>query len=119
MVHSTELSRFDDKVLLLSGASRGVGEQVARIAKSRGAAGLVLVGRDTTTGNALAKELTDSTTRAVFVAADLSKPDEPERIVDQVAKNFGVVHGLRSEEHTSELQSPMYLVCRLLLEKKN
>src|SRR5437762_10717863 len=24
----------------------------------------------------------------------------------------------RSEEHTSELQSPMYLVCRLLLEKK-
>src|SRR5437762_8714331 len=25
----------------------------------------------------------------------------------------------RSEEHTSELQSPMYLVCRLLLEKKN
>src|SRR5437879_12965744 len=30
------------------------------------------------------------------------------------------VDGLeRSEEHTSELQSPMYLVCRLLLEKKN
>src|SRR5437762_7073258 len=30
--------------------------------------------------------------------------------------NFGVAR--RSEEHTSELQSPMYLVCRLLLEKK-
>src|ERR1017187_10873199 len=26
---------------------------------------------------------------------------------------------MRSEEHTSELQSPMYLVCRLLLEKKH
>ena len=26
--------------------------------------------------------------------------------------------GTRSEEHTSELQSPCYLVCRLLLEKK-
>src|SRR5437879_11538716 len=26
--------------------------------------------------------------------------------------------GNRSEEHTAELQSPMYLVCRLLLEKK-
>src|SRR5437762_2561242 len=26
-------------------------------------------------------------------------------------------HVCRSEEHTSELQSPMYLVCRLLLEK--
>src|SRR5437763_6341372 len=32
----------------------------------------------------------------------------------------GVLNGPspRSEEHTSELQSPMYLVCRLLLEKK-
>src|SRR3712207_6005379 len=28
-------------------------------------------------------------------------------------------HGPRSEEHTSELQSRQYLVCRLLLEKKN
>src|SRR5690348_17992990 len=27
--------------------------------------------------------------------------------------------GCRSEEHTSELQSPVHLVCRLLLEKKN
>src|SRR5580765_823600 len=27
--------------------------------------------------------------------------------------------GNRSEEHTSELQSPVHIVCRLLLEKKN
>src|SRR3989449_8289977 len=27
--------------------------------------------------------------------------------------------GVRSEEHTSELQSRLHLVCRLLLEKKN
>src|SRR5687767_15613794 len=30
----------------------------------------------------------------------------------------GGQHGPRSEEHTSELQSLAYLVCRLLLEKK-
>src|ERR1017187_3802230 len=30
----------------------------------------------------------------------------------------GLKFALRSEEHTSELQSPMYLVCRLLLDKK-
>src|SRR5437879_7573513 len=35
-------------------------------------------------------------------------------------EDFGIVpvEAQRSEEHTSELQSPMYLVCRLLLEKK-
>src|SRR3712207_7722796 len=31
---------------------------------------------------------------------------------------FGVNANPRSEEHTSELQSRQYLVCRLLLEKK-
>src|SRR5690348_18093621 len=36
--------------------------------------------------------------------------------VDAVPIRLGQVH--RSEEHTSELQSPVHLVCRLLLEKK-
>src|SRR3712207_8741905 len=31
---------------------------------------------------------------------------------------FSTDHKVRSEEHTSELQSRQYLVCRLLLEKK-
>src|SRR5437762_3665966 len=36
-----------------------------------------------------------------------------------IAMGGSLVAVSRSEEHTSELQSPMYLVCRLLLEKKN
>src|SRR5258708_26731631 len=41
--------------------------------------------------------------------------------VDDHAGVFEQAHGgtLRSEEHTSELQSPDHIVCRLLLEKKN
>src|SRR2546429_7220492 len=35
-----------------------------------------------------------------------------------VLKLFGDINGDRSEEHTSELQSRLHLVCRLLLEKK-
>src|SRR3712207_9344339 len=35
------------------------------------------------------------------------------------AAGAGAHRGRRSEEHTSELQSRQYLVCRLLLEKKN
>src|SRR3712207_8126475 len=35
------------------------------------------------------------------------------------ARPWGTELGARSEEHTSELQSRQYLVCRLLLEKKN
>src|SRR5437762_6470346 len=44
----------------------------------------------------------------------------PQRKVWRGRQLLNHVHGPhnRSEEHTSELQSPMYLVCRLLLEKK-
>src|SRR5260370_11578675 len=44
------------------------------------------------------------------LAADLGLLDEPEGHLCRVA--------IRSEEHTSELQSHLNLVCRLLLEKK-
>src|SRR5687768_17754049 len=62
-------------------------------------------------------------------------PDREERfplgaVLRRLPVRFGVLerlllaldalelHGLRSEEHTSELQSRLHLVCRLLLEKK-
>src|SRR5437762_6114857 len=40
-------------------------------------------------------------------------------ILSQLSFPSAIYFFFRSEEHTSELQSPMYLVCRLLLEKKN
>src|SRR5256885_11316366 len=43
--------------------------------------------------------------------------DGLERLIAVPGRPEGVGH-LRSEEHTSELQSPCNLVCRLLLEKK-
>src|SRR5437762_7135678 len=43
----------------------------------------------------------------------------PYRATRPTSLRYSHVMHLRSEEHTSELQSPMYLVCRLLLEKKN
>src|SRR5690348_17948582 len=52
-----------------------------------------------------------------------SRPSRPRR---SPSRPDGRRHGTpedaprgRSEEHTSELQSPVHLVCRLLLEKKN
>src|SRR5258708_10648423 len=41
------------------------------------------------------------------------------RLEPRVGRVSLLQDGCRSEEHTSELQSPDHLVCRLLLEKKN
>lgn len=94
MAGNPDSSSLQGKVLLLSGASRGVGECVARLAVERGAAGLALVGRDTKTGEKLAAELEELGTRTIFITADLGEADEPSRIVGVVDETFGVVHGL-------------------------
>src|SRR3712207_8684661 len=66
--------------------------------------------------------------RYPFLLVDKVEELEPgKRIVayKNVTINEGFFQGhfpeepVRSEEHTSELQSRQYLVCRLLLEKKN
>src|SRR5687768_18235867 len=55
---------------------------------------------------------------------EMRKLDEPARkVVIAGGGNIGLdlartLEGTRSEEHTSELQSRLHLVCRLLLEKK-
>src|SRR5690348_18105317 len=54
----------------------------------------------------------------------LEEPPQQERGADHEGHRHRVAVGPlqlghRSEEHTSELQSPVHLVCRLLLEKKN
>src|SRR2546429_5573230 len=48
----------------------------------------------------------------------LQGPSEPVRPTPTRMERALVARALRSEEHTSELQSRLHLVCRLLLEKK-
>src|SRR3712207_8548862 len=53
----------------------------------------------------------------VYAEDAVARVDELPR--QQTAAAAQIHHQARSEEHTSELQSRQYLVCRLLLEKKN
>src|SRR5256885_9281048 len=49
--------------------------------------------------------------------AQVRRLNDPRYVEQRARECLGMVH-VRSEEHTSELQSPCNLVCRLLLEKK-
>src|SRR5256885_3662756 len=61
----------------------------------------------------------------LFRSVEAAVPARDTREVDDLlgrsvrAWRVDEARGKRSEEHTSELQSPCNLVCRLLLEKKN
>src|SRR5690348_18168506 len=55
--------------------------------------------------------------RSPHPAANVRDDREPSPTVQRDGRTIRLIWG-RSEEHTSELQSPVHLVCRLLLEKK-
>src|SRR3712207_8711007 len=50
---------------------------------------------------------------------DITESGDVEQVILFVFDENQQIFKTRSEEHTSELQSRQYLVCRLLLEKKN
>src|SRR3712207_7410164 len=56
--------------------------------------------------------------RALYMIC-LARMRRDRRTKEYVARRTAEGKSKRSEEHTSELQSRQYLVCRLLLEKKN
>src|SRR5690348_17414687 len=62
---------------------------------------------------------------ALPICIGMTLPGADQRLIEHVLVPLGrpslacgVIGEMRSEEHTSELQSPVHLVCRLLLEKK-
>src|SRR5256885_4927524 len=65
-------------------------------------------------------ELAVSKPRVVYRDVDGVRHEPIELVTADIEEGHqgGVMQALRSEEHTSELQSPCNLVCRLLLEKK-
>src|SRR6266850_4547227 len=83
-----------------------------------GGCGTVYKGRDTGTGEVVAVKVLKP---ELAMHELLIKRFEQEFLATRVLDNPHIVRALdfRSEEHTSELQSPCNLVCRLLLEKKN
>src|SRR5258708_31117237 len=67
-------------------------------------------------GQSLKEFVTEALRDKLLLGSGRARADEPEWM-----QGFGKLkrlHNERSEEHTSELQSPDHLVCRLLLEKK-
>src|SRR2546422_6734821 len=109
------------RVALVTGSTgEGMGRSIA-LTLARDGADVVLnhgTNRRTSATNnrRLVKAIEGLGTRAIVVRADTAKGDEVRKMFTRAEQELGPVD--RSEEHTSELQSRLHLVCRLLLEKK-
>lgn len=83
--------QFSGKVAIVTGGTQGLGEAIAKLFAKRGAAGLVIVGRDKKRGKAVADTLTNEGCKTVFVAADLGDLNATRKIVPAAEKAFGKV----------------------------
>ena len=82
------------KVVVVTGATQGLGEAIARLVAGRGAGGLVLTGRSSRRGQSVADSLTSSRCRAVFEGGDLASPDTCAKIIGRADAEFGRLDGL-------------------------
>jgi NAD(P)-dependent dehydrogenase (short-subunit alcohol dehydrogenase family) len=82
------------RIAVVTGATQGLGEAIARLFAARGAAGLVLCGRKVENGEKLAAELTAKHCQSVFVAADLSRLADCRAVIAAADRAFGRVDTL-------------------------
>lgn len=86
--------RLDGKVVLVTGATQGIGRAIAETLARSGAAGLLITGRDRKRGDAVAAEFSALGTQTVFAAANLGDPDAPDRLAQACIERFGRIDGL-------------------------
>jgi NAD(P)-dependent dehydrogenase (short-subunit alcohol dehydrogenase family) len=85
---------LEGKVIIVTGSTQGVGEATARIVAESGATAVMITGRDTRRGAAVAEQIEKSGAKTSFVAADLSDAEAPETIISACVERFGRVDGL-------------------------
>lgn len=86
--------QFDGKIAIITGSTQGLGEATARLFAERGAAGIVVTGRDRARGEAVAASLNTASCRAVFIRADMADVDDCRVLVAEADAAFGTVHVL-------------------------
>lgn len=84
-------TQFRNAVAVVTGGTQGLGETIARTLAERGAAGLVICGRNAERGEAVAREITAQGCRTEFVKADLSNMDDTRQVVARADSAFGRV----------------------------
>jgi NAD(P)-dependent dehydrogenase (short-subunit alcohol dehydrogenase family) len=86
--------RLDGKVLVVTGATQGLGAAIARRAAQLGAAGIVVCGRDPERGQSVCAELEALSCEATFVAVELTDADSCLAVIPACEARFGRLDGL-------------------------
>ena len=87
-------ANLSGKIAIVTGGTQGLGEAIARLFAERGAAGLVICGRNVKSGERVASEISTAGCPTVFVQADLAKVGDCRKVVAKADERFGRVDAL-------------------------
>ncbi len=85
---------LDGKVLVVTGATQGLGEAAARAATAAGAVGLIICGRNRQRGEQVAADLNAIGTECRFVSCELADPAQCRHVISACDETFGRIDGL-------------------------
>jgi len=89
-----ESKPFDGKVAVVTGGTQGLGETIARLFATWGAAGLVICGRNEERGGKVAAELANAGCPTEFVRADLGRVEDCRAVIARADARFSTLHVL-------------------------
>jgi NAD(P)-dependent dehydrogenase (short-subunit alcohol dehydrogenase family) len=89
-----DMSSLSGKYAIVTGSTQGLGEAIARLFVERGAAGIIICGRDAERGQAVAADLSSDRCNVRFVQADLANVEDCRSIVAAADESFGTLHML-------------------------
>lgn len=87
-------TQMQGKVAVVTGGTQGLGETIARLFASRGAAGLVICGRNAERGRKVATDLGAAGCPTEFVQADLGRVEDCRAVIARADARFGRLHVL-------------------------
>ena len=89
---TTASATLHNKVAVVTGGTQGLGAAIALLLAQRGAAGVVICGRQVDKGRAQAQQITQASgVRVVFVQADLEKVEDCRKVIATADAEFGRV----------------------------
>lgn len=86
------LSSLSGKYAVITGGTQGLGEATARLFAERGAAGIIVCGRNAERGAAVASDLTAMGCESYFVQMDLANVADCQRAIATADEKFGTLH---------------------------
>lgn len=87
-------ANLNGRIAVITGGTQGLGEAIARLFAERGAAGLVICGRNSERGEYVASEISAGGCPTIFVPADLARVADCRKVITKADERFGRVDSL-------------------------